>query len=1047
MSFRSRTLEGAFSLALVLMLVGCRRPAPPGELVAGRAIERTFGADHRPHRFRVKTAPGQFVAIVADQRGVDVALDLHAGNPARDVVADTPNADRGPEWLLLLATGREVIFDVRWNNGLARGRYRLELIARRKATRKDRLRVVAFQALSSGARKMAGNDLPSREAALAEYVRAASLAERSGDQRLQAIAEIRIAKTLRRLERFAEAVTAFEQARNSVQVARAPDLEPSLEANLGILLRQLGETAKSEAAFERCLRVSLRMGNVRETAVAFDSLANADRQAGRLWSSLSRQAKARSIFRALDDRRSEAKAWLQSAVPLTQLGRLEEARDAYDRAESIPGGLDESDRAGLLWGRGRVELEAGQLDVARGLLSQARAKSSERGDRRGEAYALERLAELDLRAGRPAQARAGFAQAAEIFRRLETPTDEANTRVGQARAELALGHAAIARDHASLAIETLRETKDPVGVADALVVRARTFDAMGDPAAALVDAARAVQLVDVLRGSLESPALRSEFLATVFDPYELAIDLLIRRDESEPHQGYVERALDLVERGRARSLLDLLAEARRSAGREPSVVRTRLGEVERQLGARDAERRRRLESGDTVDTASGKVLDAAIRDLLTEQDVLEGALRSEADEAPEIPPPLGTREIQRSVLDPETTLAVYSLGARESFVWLVTSERITVHRLGPRAPIEDAAVRLNRLLAASHLKGSAGQARLVASDLGRRLLGPIVNDLQTPRFAVVADGALHYVPFGALPIPTAAPKGRDDRSGSLLIEHYEVVMLPSASVLAASRRIARARPRPPSLLALVADPAFSPPPRKIASNGPLGLFQIAAFLGLAPDRQAPGGPSGGTGSRGEFESLRFARPEAEAILRLAPKTGVASFQGFAARREVVLDGRLARFRMVHIATHGVLNAEHPELSGLALATVDARGKPHEGLLRAYEIAHLRLPADLVTLSACRTALGREVRGEGMIGLPQSIQAAGATRVVTSLWDVDDEATAVLMERFYTGMLRDGQAPAAALRTAQLSMLHESRWRAAAYWAPFIFQGDWRPMAR
>ncbi|HXU33940.1 MAG TPA: hypothetical protein VN851_25490, partial [Thermoanaerobaculia bacterium] len=375
---------------------------------------------------------------------------------------------------------------------------------------------------------------------------------------------------------------AFERARKSVQAAQAPDLEPSLEADLGILHRQLGETAKAKAAFARCLQVSFRIGNIRETAVALDSLANADRQAGRLWSSLSRRAKARSTFRALGDRRSEAKTWLNAAVALAQLGRLKEAIDAYDRAESIPGGLDESDRAGLLWGRGRVELEAGHLDVARGLLDQAKAKSSERGDRRGEALALERLAELDLRAGRPSEARAGFARAAKIFHWLETPTDEANTRVGQARAELALGQAAMARDHARLAIETLQETNDPVGVADALVVRARASDALDDPSAALTDAESAVHLVDALRGSLESPALRSDFLATVFDPYELAIDLLIRLDEAESQPGYVERALDLVERGRARSLLDLLAEARRSTGREPSLVRTRLAEVERQ---------------------------------------------------------------------------------------------------------------------------------------------------------------------------------------------------------------------------------------------------------------------------------------------------------------------------------------------------------------------------------------------------------------------------------------------------------------------------------
>ena len=154
---------------------------------------------------------------------------------------------------------------------------------------------------------------------------------------------------------------------------------------------------------------------------------------------------------------------------------------------------------------------------------------------------------------------------------------------------------------------------------------------------------------------------------------------------------------------------------------------------------------------------------------------------------------------------------------------------------------------------------------------------------------------------------------------------------------------------------------------------------------------------------------------------------------------------LAQYRFVHFATHGLLNSTHPELSGLVLLSRRSRdGRPQKGFLRAHEVYNLRLPADLVVLSGCKTGLGKDVkrRGDGGAGARLLIRR-GAQRVAVSLWQVDDEATAELMSRFYTGMIRDGLAPAAALRAAQLELRNMSRWRAPFYWAGFVLQGEWR----
>ena len=201
--------------------------------------------------------------------------------------------------------------------------------------------------------------------------------------------------------------------------------------------------------------------------------------------------------------------------------------------------------------------------------------------------------------------------------------------------------------------------------------------------------------------------------------------------------------------------------------------------------------------------------------------------------------------------------------------------------------------------------------------------------------------------------------------------------------------------------------------------------------------------SAGESGVSTFGRLRYTRNEADAIIALAaPGTGMEALD-FEASKATATGGRLSQYRIVHFATHGLINSRHPELSGIVLSLVDQQGRPQDGFLRLHDVYNLKLDADLVVLSGCRTAVGKDVRGEGLIGLTRGFMYAGAPRVVASLWDVRDEATAELMKRFYEAMLRQRMPPAAALRAAQLSMTREKRWEAPYYWAGFVLQGEWR----
>ncbi|MGH9364414.1 MAG: CHAT domain-containing protein, partial [Thermoanaerobaculia bacterium] len=323
-----------------------------------------------------------------------------------------------------------------------------------------------------------------------------------------------------------------------------------------------------------------------------------------------------------------------------------------------------------------------------------------------------------------------------------------------------------------------------------------------------------------------------------------------------------------------------------------------------------------------------------------------------------------------------------------------------------------------------------------AAALSQMLLGPVARKLGSKRLLIVVDGALQYVPFAALPSPT--------RGGYVpLGAEHEVVSLPSASVLAVLRREIAGRAPLSKTLAVLADPVFEKDDERLKKVGrdtkesakaipPLDspLVRSAQDLGLEE------------GGRLRIPRLPFTRREAEAIFSLAPAAKRKEVLDFDANRAAATSEELGQYRFVHFATHGFLNSIHPELSGLVLSLVDRNGNDQNGFLTALEVYNLKLPVDLVVLSGCRTGLGKDVKGEGLIGLTRGFMYAGAARVLVSLWDVDDEATAELMTRFYDGMLgRRHLSPAAALRAAQISISKEKRWQAPYYWAAFVLQGE------
>jgi CHAT domain-containing protein len=270
-----------------------------------------------------------------------------------------------------------------------------------------------------------------------------------------------------------------------------------------------------------------------------------------------------------------------------------------------------------------------------------------------------------------------------------------------------------------------------------------------------------------------------------------------------------------------------------------------------------------------------------------------------------------------------------------------------------------------------------------------------------------------------------------------LIFDHEIINLPSATAFAVARQNLLNRKPAAKAVAVIADPVFSTNDARLRAQS-----QTKAAAETDGTRIIEHLPAGAKGQL-SIPRLPFTRQEAEEILAVAPSGQNLKALGFKANRSIATSAELSEYRYVHFATHGYLDTTRASLSAIVLSLVDQAGNPQDGFLRAHDIYNLNLPAELVVLSACETGLGKDIRGEGLDGLTRGFMYAGARRVIVSLWNVNDKATAALMQRLYTGMLRSNKTPAAALRTAQIQMLRTREWRSPYYWAAFMMQGEWK----
>jgi CHAT domain-containing protein len=815
---------------------------------------------------------------------------------------------------------------------------------------------------------------------------------------------------------------------------------------LGYLYRNLSDSQKAADCYQTALSLSRSVGDLHGEAVALIAIANLDAKLGEKQQALDLYEQARQLVRQIGDRSSEASVLGGIGYIYYGLGDKHRALENYDQALSLfEATKDDWGVAESRMDVGRIYHYFGEEDKALASFHQALALFKQLSMPRLEAQTLRDIGLLYSFSGDQTRALSLYQQALQLTRLGQDQRDEAYTLNYIGHAYESSGAKALARRYYQRALPLSRAAADPSGESLTLYNLAHVAGNLGNLEDARRQIEAAVKISEGLRTKISSQDMRASYLATVRQHYELYIDVLMQLRKEHPAQAYDAAAFNVSEKAHARSLLESLQEAR--ADIRQGVDAALLDRERTLLQALNAKAERQMQLLAARNEEQAKMVAKEI-DLLTVQyEDLATQIRTTSPHYAALTQPqlLSLPEIQRLVVDDDSMLLEYSLGDDRSYLWAVTRNGVSSYELPGRGRIEEAARNLYALLTANQpLPGETfaqrqdrvaradAQLPLEIANLSNMLLAPISDRLSTKRLLIVPDGALQYIPFQIL------HAGNDARS---LVADHEIVNEPSASTLALIVSETQTRQPPTRTVAVLADPVFEADDPRITSSAPPADAALT-MQARDPELNRALRDVSFTGAENRIPRLPASQAEADAIMSVTPWRSGFQALSFAANRKMAMSGELAKYRIIHFATHGLLNNEHPELSGIVLSMFDEQGQPQDGYLRLHDIYNLKLPVDLVVLSACNTALGKDVKGEGLIGLTRGFMYAGAGSVVASLWKVDDEATAELMRLFYGYMLRDGLSPVAALRKAQVSMSQQKRWQAPYYWAGFVIQGQY-----
>lgn len=823
-------------------------------------------------------------------------------------------------------------------------------------------------------------------------------------------AQTSIAESLNRLNRVDSSRATYALALRLA--AGNPQREADTRIPRSAFFAQRGEfdSAMVDAHIARDLGTQLR--NLRIEAGGWHAIGRVYSLMGRSREAAAAHQRSYELQREIGVPERIALALGELAIDLRRLGRYEQAIEQYEEALATYTRLNhEEGLARTRFNLSNVYSDMGDFARAEQLLRDALPPAQAIGDIRGQGFIHGALGVIYSKVGNPEAARPEMQRAIAFGRQGRLPVIEISNLTNLAALELAQGRIEEARTQLTRVLELSQGSgyrRERGGARVHLVALAL---AERDTGAALRWADEAVSIADsVGEPSLEHDArvARASVLEAMgrddaSREYERAIDLLeswrgrlalgdLRMGIAEPRlsafeggirtliaRGAAEDALLIAERARARLLLELLAD------RAGGGTGTRLAELRERLREQNAAR------GSVGNPAIRASIDTAIQQLTDSISHLERERRTtERAGSARYPAPASLATVRSALMAPDRALLVYFWGDSAVYGWLMTHAGIRSVRLGATDSLVAVA---DFLRGAIETSASSADWRIPARRLHQAVIEPL-GGIAASELFVIPDGALAYVPFEVLlPADGGTPLGATKR----------IIYGPSASVLSS---LAMARP-------------------------PGAWERTVLAVGNPISSGDHHDDSLRTAGDGPLANLPFAEEEARAVGALFRPKGADVLTGRRATLERWRQLNPRRYRYLHFAAHARANDQRPAETHLTLA--DSR-------LDLRTIRGLDLTAELVTLSACETALGPRVRGEGIVGLPHAFLAAGARGTIVTLWRIADRSAADFMRDYYRA-LAAGRSPSAALLAVRQTWLSDSsRVTHPAHWAPFVLVG-------
>ncbi|BAZ27191.1 TPR domain protein [Kalymmatonema gypsitolerans NIES-4073] len=840
------------------------------------------------------------------------------------------------------------------------------------------------------------------------------------------------------LDALEEALTVARATNNRVEEAE------TLNKQADVLASQ-GEYQKALDTFNQALTIQRQLKIRGGQADTLDNMAKLYISLGDYQQSINTCQQALDLYRQLGDRKNEI--WRLNSIGDAhyEMKDYPQAIEYYNKALSLSQQIGSLEQQSLQFAAlGRTYLSLKEYDKALNNASKYLSMVRQQKNKPLESSALILQGKIYREKGDYQQALSISQQSKSLVQQLGNKYTEAGAlrNIGKTYNSLKQYQTAIDTHNQELAIrKTLGNKAEEAATLYQIAVNERD---RGNLQAALTYIKQTTEIIEGIRTKVTSQDLRSSYFATVQDYYQFYIDLLMRLHKQNPSKGYDAEALHISERSRARGLIELLTQANAEIrkGVDPKLLaeersfRWKLDAKEKQL----SELVSKKDPSDQLVTATKK----EIENLLNQSKEVEAKIRARNPEGAELTNPQNLLKLSgiQQQLDKDTLLLQYSLGKEHSYLWAVTPDSFQSYELPKQEEIEKAASTLYTLLHSPLIQGASTQEKAkavaktakAANELSQLILAPVANKLGGKRLVVVTDGILYKIPFAVLTEPGKSAAANYQP----LIVNHEIVSLPSISSFATHRQKLKGRKMAPKTLAVLADPVFSADDRRVT-----GKPQDNSLSNELVTEKSALERSMRSINQNKLERLDGTRQEAEAILKLvSPSDSLQAFD-FDANYNWATSKQLSQYRLLLFATHGILDEVNPELSQIVLSQINKQGKPQRGSLRLNDIFNLDLPAELIVVSACESGLGKNVQGEGLVGLTRGLMYAGSARVAVSLWKVNDVSTKELMSEFYKQMLQQGKSPTAALRAAQIKMWQHKDWQNPRYWAAFTLQGEWR----